>query len=446
MSTDDGDRGRRLPRIVVRPGLAVSLAIVTALLGWLTLPLTVPDRTGMAYFSAGLLGALLLLAILLAADLARALAARRAGLTARAIVLGVFGSRLVLARPPVPGGGFRRGPDEMVWGAGPPVGGTPAEPYPAEPADGTARPGVPPADGIDPQADGAIARAGLLTTALLGGIVTAAGVLAPGGTFALAGQVALWVGMFTLLITLVDLLPSPRTPGGRVLAAFVVRRTGDVRRAQAVVARTGVTAGWVLIAAGVAACFFVGLIGLWAVLLGWMALGASRLEQARQRAGTALEGVFVADVMRPPPPRLASWQTVGEALRGTLRPGAPLSSVFTVHDVDDALEGLALARALAAVPLDDRDLARVSRVTIPMSAVPTARPDEPLSVVAPRLAARPTAGCVLVLDDGQRDDRGRPRVVGVVGPAEIRRAIETAPARAGAVISGFGRPNHHTGR
>jgi CBS domain-containing protein len=299
---------------------------------------------------------------------------------------------------------------------------------------------------IDPRADAAIARAGLFTTALLGGLLTAAGALAPGGTFALAGQVVLWVGTFTLLVTLLDLLPSPRSPGGRVLAAIVLRRTGDPRRAQAVVARTGVAIGWTLIALGVASIFFIGLVGLWGVLLGWIALGASRLEQARLRAGTALEGVFVRDVMGPPPPRLRSWQTVGEALHTAALSGAPLSLVFTIHDVDDTLEGVALAQALAAVPLDDRDLARVGRITIPMSAVPTARPDEPLSVVMPRLAARPAAGCVLVLDDERRDERGRPRVVGVVGPAEIRHAIETAPARSRTVVSGLGWPHHHPGR
>lgn len=71
MTTHDADRGRRIPRIIVRPGLIVSVAVITALLGWLTLPVTVPSRTGSAYVSAGLLGALLLLAILVVADLLR---------------------------------------------------------------------------------------------------------------------------------------------------------------------------------------------------------------------------------------------------------------------------------------------------------------------------------------------------------------------------------------
>lgn len=449
MGTQDADKTRRLPRIVVRPGLAVSVLIVTALLGWLTLPASVPNRTGSAYFSAGLLGALLLVGILVAADLARALAARHAGVDVHAIQLGVFGSRLVLGRPRVPGE-FRRGPDELVWGVG---GIGAADPYPEEPPGGAAAPGAPAqrpdqpwSEGLAPGVDAAIARAGLLTTLLLGAALTTIGWLAPGGTIALAARVALWVGTFTLLITLVDVLPSPRTPGGRVLAAFVLRRTGDARRAQATVAKTGVIVGWTLVAAGVAACFLVGLVGLWAVLLGWMSLASSRLEQARQRAGTALEGVFVRDVMQPPPPRLPSWQTVGEALSMVARPGALVTPVFTVHDFDESLAGMTLARALAAVPMDDRDLARVSRVTIPMTAVPTARPDEPLAVVAPRLAARPVAGYVLVLDEEQRDAAGHARVVGLVGPAEIRRAVEAAPARGRTVAATFGRPHHHPGR
>jgi CBS domain-containing protein len=235
--------------------------------------------------------------------------------------------------------------------------------------------------------------------------------------------------MFALLVTLVDLMPSPRTPGGRLLAAAVLRRTGDPDRAEAVVARTGVIIGWSLIVLGVAATFLAGLVGLFAVLLGWFALGTSRLAQAQQRTTAAFEGVFVRDVMTPAPATLSAWRTVASALDDVVLPSR--QSVFGVQDFDGPLAGVALLRDLAAVPMDDRSLARVGRVTIPLEAVATARPDEPLTEAMTRLTQRPAAGCIVVLDD---DPDGRVRMVGVVGPAEFTHAVETAPLRGRTIV------------
>jgi CBS domain-containing protein len=397
MTTDRATRTGGLPPITVRPGLAVSVAVVTVLLAALTLPATVPDRPAVAYLCGGLIGAGLLVGIMLAADLMRAVAARRAGLTVSGITLGAFGSRLGVAVPARVASGEG---EQARMGSG------------------------------DLRADAAIAGAGLTVTGLCGALLAAAGALAPGGTFALVGQVALWAGVFALLVTLVDLLPSPRTPGGRLLAAWVLRRTGSPQRAEAVVARMGVLTGWALIALGVAATFLVGLVGLWAVLLGWLALGSSRLAQAQQRTTAALEGLFVRDVMTPAAATLSAWRTVASALDEVVLPSR--QSVFGVQDFDGPLAGVALLRDLAAVPMDDRNLARVGRVAIPLDAVATARPDEPLTVAADRLARRPAAGCVVVLDDGPD---GRVRMVGVLGPGEFTHAIQTAPLRGRTIVS-----------
>ncbi|MCK9926848.1 peptidase M50 [Frankia sp. Mgl5] len=428
MSTKDGSRPTALPPIAVRPGLFVSVAVVTVLLGALTLPATVPGRPGFAYFSGGVLGAGLLVAILLGADLARAAAARRAGITVTGITLGAFGSRLGLA--PARDRSTDRGDGSPLSGTGPlggsaPLGGT----GPAGSGDPLA-----PASG-DALADAAVARAGLTVTALAGMVLVAAGALAPGGTLALVGELALWVGTFALLITVVDLLPAPRSAGGRILAARVLRRTGDEAAAGAAVARAGVITGWTLIVFGAAATFLVGLVGLWAILLGWLALGTSRLAQTQERTSAALRGVFVRDVMIPAPEALPSWKTVAAALDETVLPSR--ASVFGVRDFAGPLIGVTLLRDLAAVPADDRDLARVARVTIPLDRVATARPEEPLAVVASRLAHRPAAGVIVVVADGPD---GLPGMVGTVGPGELARALETAPLHGRVVTpASFGR-------
>ncbi|EFC83031.1 hypothetical protein [Parafrankia sp. EUN1f] len=406
MFAKTGPRDTAHTPITVRPGLFVSVTIVTVVLAAFTLPATAPDRPGFAYFSGGVIGAGLLVVLLLAADLARAAAARRAGIKVVGITLGAFGSRLVLA---------------------------PAQRGGASDGLGASEPLTPGTD--DPAADAAIARAGLTVTALVGVVLVAAGALAPAGTLKLLGEVALWVGTFALLITVVDLLPAPRSAGGRILAARVVRRTGDKAAAAAAVARAGVITGWTLIALGVVAVLLIGLVGLWAVLLGWLALGSSRVAQAQQKATTALSGVFVRDVMVPAPPALQAWKTVGSALEETAIPSG--GSVFAVRDFAGPLLGVVLLRDLAAVPADDRGLARVTRVAIPLDRVAVARPDEPLASVTSRLAQRPAAGVIVVVESGP--DGGQ-EMVGTVGPGEIARALEASPPH-GRVVSpvGFGR-------
>ena len=98
MTTHDAQRDHHHVPIKVRPGLAVSVTLVTVLLAALTLPATVPDRPAFAYFSAGLLGVGVLIAVLLGADLLRARVARNAGIDVTSITIGAFGSRLDVAR------------------------------------------------------------------------------------------------------------------------------------------------------------------------------------------------------------------------------------------------------------------------------------------------------------------------------------------------------------
>ncbi|SNQ47045.1 conserved membrane hypothetical protein [Frankia canadensis] len=445
MTTDDATRRGGIPPIAVRPGFAVSVAVVTVLLGALTLPATVPDRPGFAYLSGGLIGAGLLALILVGADLMRARAARRAGLTVVGITLGAFGSRLSVAAGERMAGWSRAGGagsatlDRRAGGSSAPsrdqeirglaAGVDLVPPPPAGRSTGfgagtTADGDVAGAEAV--RAEAGMARAGLAVTALAGAVLVTLGALSPGGTLALAGQVALWVGTFALLVTAVDALPSPRSAGGRLIADRVLRRTGSRERAERAVARAGVASGWALILIGAAGVFVVGFVALWAALLGWLALGASRLAQSQQRTQAALAGLAARDVMAPAPPALSSWSTVDDALRDVVLPSR--QAVFGVADFDGSLAGVALLRDLAAVPMDDRGLARVNRVLVPLSMVATAAPQDPLAELPGRLVERPAAGCVVVVEP---TGDGGVRMVGTVGPVELSQAIETAPLRGG---------------
>jgi hypothetical protein len=381
MTADHASTTPARPSVVVRPGAAVTLGALTGVLAAFMLPAAVPDRPSPAYLVAGLTGAGLLLGLLLAADLARAAAARRAGVRVHRITVGAFGSRLHTVTA-----------------------------------------------GIDEPRTGArVAAVGLLITGSGGAGLAALGWLAPGDSWALAGSVGLWVGGLALLITLSELLPAPRTGGGRLLAAAVYRRTGSRERADMTVARAGVTAGRIVIAAGVALLIPTGAVGLSVAVLGWIALSSGRGEQSRLRTNTVLAGVRVGDVMGPAPERLPGWQAVSAVVGGMAHPAVSVAGrpVFAVVDVDGNLAGVAHLGDLTAVPVDGRDLTPVTRVSVPMPMVPTTTPDELLTDLLPRLAERPAAGCALVLDG-----TASPKPIGTVGHLEIASvlaAVTSAP-------------------
>ncbi|WP_131786124.1 peptidase M50 [Protofrankia symbiont of Coriaria ruscifolia] len=383
MTADHTPRGTVRTPVSIRPGAAVTIALLTFLLSAFMLPATVPDRPTIAYLSAGFVGAGCVFGVLLAADFARAAVARRAGVEVSGITVGAFGSRL--------------GTVTQI----------------SEPAT-AAR----------------VAGAGLLVGGLGGAGLAGLGWLAPSGAPALAGSVGLWVGGFVLLLTVSELLPTPRTGGGRLLAAAVYRRTGSRERADAVVARTAVVIGWGLIASGLAVTFLVGPVGLWVALLGWIALGSGRLEQSRLRTNRVLAGVRVSEVMGPVPEIVAGWRTVSAALEEVVEPAVATSgrTVFTVMDFDGGLAGVVSLRDLVAVPMDDRGLTRVSKVSVPMGAISLTTPDELLTDLLPRLARRLGVGLALVVDDTKA--AARPRPVGVVGHMEITKALAVASLHA----------------
>ncbi|WP_250291167.1 peptidase M50 [Frankia sp. CiP1_Cm_nod1] len=365
-----------------RPGAAVAIALLTFLLSAFILPAAVPGRPTAAYLSAGLIGAGVVFGVLLAADFARAAAARRAGVEVSGIRVGAFGSRLTTVTKIT-----------------------------------------------EPVAAARVARAGLFVGGLGGGVLVVLGWLAPSGAAALAGSVGLWAGGLLLLLTASELLPTPRTGGGRLLASAVYRRTGSRERADAAVARAAVAVGWALIASGLAVTFLASPAGLWVVLLGWIALGAGRLEQSRLRTNRLLAGVRVGEVMGPAPESVAGWRTVAAAVEDVVAPAVAASgrTVFTVVDFDGALAGVVFLRDLDAVPLDDRGLTRVSKVSVPMTTVCLTTADELLTDLLPRLAGRPGAGLALVVDD---IGAARPQPVGVVGHMEITKTLAVASLRA----------------
>jgi CBS domain-containing protein len=268
-------------------------------------------------------------------------------------------------------------------------------------------------------------------------VAAAAGLSALG-----AGQLTVTVFAFAAWINavlgVVSLLPGAGLDGGRILRAVVWARTGDPVRGRLAAARTGQVTGAALAAAGLVtlALGYVG--GLWIALIGILMIGASGAE-ARQALYTAeLSGLRVRDILPPWPVAAAySWQTVRAFLddEGPAAAQAGLAgaaaAAFPIRDVDGGLAGAVTLSQLAAVRADRRDTTRLSDVATPVAHVVTTTPDEPLTGLLARMAARPailaalhTVGHALVLgDDGA--------LAGILTPADMARARQVGALYAG---------------
>ena len=186
-----------------------SVLVVLWLFTWSlasTLPSTAPGYSTESYWVAGACGATVLLASLLAHELAHAIVARRAGVKVLGVTLWLFG------------GVTRLGTEAKT-----------------------------------PQTAFRIAVSGPITSLLLAagfaGIAAATTAL---GIDHIVIAVAWWLAGVNLLLGLFNLLPGAPLDGGQVLRAWLWHRHGDAARAAVGAARAGRTVAVVLIALGLA--------------------------------------------------------------------------------------------------------------------------------------------------------------------------------------------------
>lgn len=155
--------------------------------------------------------------------------------------------------------------------------------------------------------------------------------------------------------------------GGRVLKAYLWRRSGDSVRASVGAARAGRILAFVLIALGLVEFL----------------------------AGALVGGVWLAFIQR---------YLLGDR-----------HSAYPVADRDGSIIGLITLAQLRATPPSQRADTLVREAAMPLPRVPTAAPDEPLAALLERRG--PTAGNrALVLDSD--------RLVGIVTASDLGRLID----------------------
>jgi Zn-dependent protease/CBS domain-containing protein len=349
--------------------LAVVALLVLGLAGGV-FPRGHPGLAPSWYLVAALIAAVLFLVSLLAHELAHALAARRAGVAVESITFWLFGGVARLA-------GDAASPVAALW----------------------------------------IALVGPLTSLALAGVFAAVAVgLRGSGAPSVVAGVPGWLAWTNLGLALFNLLPGAPLDGGRVLRALLWLRHGDRDRAALTAARAGRVLGVVLVGVGVLQIFAgLGANGLWLAFIGWFLAGAARAEEQLATARGALAGVRVRDAMTPNPVAVPASATVAEVL-ADITTRLRFTSMPVLDD-RGALVGLVTLRRLREVPPERRAATRVAAVACPRQDLVTVAPDEPLAELLGRLSAGED-GRALVLD-GER-------LVGIVSPTDVMRAVATA--------------------
>jgi Zn-dependent protease/CBS domain-containing protein len=377
MGGDVGD-GIPLGRIAgIRVAANWTLLIVVALLvlglAGGVFPREYPGLAASWYLVAALVGAVLFLVSLLAHELAHALVARRAGIAVESITFWLFGGVARLA-------GDAGTPVAALW----------------------------------------IALVGPLTSLALAGIfAVAASVLRGAEAPSVVAGVPGWLAWTNLGLALFNLLPGAPLDGGRVLRALLWMRNGDRDRSAQTAARAGRVLGVVLVGLGVFQIFSgLGASGLWIAFIGWFLGGAARAEEQLATARGTLAGVRVGDAMTPSPVAVPALATVDEVL-ADITTRLRFTSL-PVLDERGALVGLVTLRRLREVPPERRATTRVATVACPRQDLVTVAPDEPLAELLGRVSAGEDRRA-LVLDGG--------RLVGIVSPADIMRALAAADRR-----------------
>ncbi|WP_077063231.1 site-2 protease family protein [Streptomyces sp. MP131-18] len=362
-------------RIGVNWSVALVFALIASGLAAGRLPEAYPDRAWPLYLLVGLGAALVFFASLLAHELAHAVVARRHGVGVDDIVLWLLGGATRM-RTEAP----------------------------------------------DPRAELRIAGSGPLVSLLLGvAFALLTWLLDTTGAAGLLVESTAWLAAINLLLAAFNVIPAAPLDGGRLLRAFLWRRTGDRLRATEGASTAGRVFGWVLVGLGLWQFLWTTWFGgLWLALIGWFLVMAASQEGRQARVRELVAGVAVRDTMTPDPVSVPERLTVDHLLSDPSL--MPRHTAFPVTGDDGTRpKGLVTLDGAGGVPEERRARTTVAEIMRPLPETRVAGPDEALADLLPRL--EPGAEHrVLVVDRGGR-------LVGIVSPSDVNRTIRRMATR-----------------
>lgn len=259
-----------------------------------------------------------------------------------------------------------------------------------------------------------VAGVGPLVSAVLGGLLW---LIRLGVGHAGAGSLPLaalgWLAWINVVLALFNILPAAPLDGGRVLHSVVWAAGRDRWRATRIAAGTGVVLGGAVIVLGLVVTersqdLYNGLlIGF----IGWWLLGSARAELGAGALHRALDGVTMADVMRPVGDA-PGWITIRSFVEQYSAGRA--GWVWLLRDWNGAYAGVLIGDAVAAVPYPHWDMARPLDVAVPLQLTAGAAPaDDALDVLA-RTGGRQV---IFVVEGG--------RTLGAVLPTDVEALVKT---------------------
>jgi len=365
---------RQTIRIGTFDGIAVgvnwSVAVILAYFAWGVGAYVLPTHSGhpdVADWIAGVIAAVVLLGCLLAHEMSHCLVARHNGVQVRSITLFAFGGISQLE-----GEAHTAGADFRIAAVGPSVS---------------------------------------LSLAVLFGAAHSI-VVATGGHGLLVAVLS-WLWEIILLLAVFNLIPAAPLDGGRILRSALWRRSGDRFRASVTASRAGRVFAVVLIVLGLLAFVSTGsIVAIWPLLIGLFIYFAARGEEEYALVQAAMATLTVGQVMTAALPCVPKRTTVADmaSLLWVYR-----GDVAAVADETGLLAGVVTAQAVNAVPLERRPATTSDEIAIPLSAIPVARPEEPMSALLERMASKEGHPALILDANG--------RVCGTISSSDVQRAV-----------------------
>jgi len=365
--------GRELPlgRIAgIRIGMDWSVPLIALLYTWILatdrFPYEQPGLSDTAYWLAGIAGALLFFASLLAHEIGHAVVARREGIGVHHISLWLLGGLTHLE-----------------------------------------------SNAETPKAEIRIAAIGPLTSAAVG--LLCIGIdwqVADTGTAGLLGHVFAWVGFLNLLLAAFNMIPASPLDGGKVLAGIIWSRTGSATGATVTAARVGMVAGAAMVTYGIFNLDGGG-YGFWLLIVGVFIFTAARREALSAPVIASLEGVTVGQGMLALPPQAPADLPVDQFLR-TMSRDQP-HQAYPVVDHTGTVVAMLTADAIRAVPPPAWPTLRVRDLAFPLDRVAVVGTTDTLLSAAQKIEGTPSDDAFVVGPDG--------RVVGTIGTETIEWAM-----------------------
>lgn len=155
------------------------------------------------------------------------------------------------------------------------------------------------------------------------------------------------------------------------------------------------------------------------MLIGVFLVNAAMAEEQQSQLSETLHGGRVSDVMSPQPIVADPNQTLDRFITETA--WTHRHSTYPLVDREGRLTGLVTLNRVRAAPADRRAELTLSEIACPPRELPIATPDERLVELLPRLAGC-RDGRAVAVDDQQR-------VIGIVSPSDVSRAIQLRDLR-----------------